>query len=121
MWLEAIWNNGCQWDEHLDRERMEQAFLVLFRICDRWPPPKLYLDNPVPRAAAPTATSPVSPEVREQNLARIRELMKDLKKSLSMKEPRHGNEEKAKAAQWVCQSKELTIEAIRAWATRSVS
>lgn len=45
VWLEAIWNNGCQWDEHLDRERMERAFLVLFRICDRWPPPKLYLDN----------------------------------------------------------------------------
>ena len=45
VWLEAIWNNGCRWDEQLDRERLERAFLVLFRVCDRWPPPKLYLDN----------------------------------------------------------------------------
>lgn len=36
VWLEAIWNNGCRWDEQLDRERLERAFLVLFRVCDRW-------------------------------------------------------------------------------------
>ena len=70
VWLEAIWNNGCRWDEQLDRERLERAFLVLFRVCDRWPPPKLYLDNigarAPPRQLPPP---PVSPEVREQNLA----------------------------------------------------
>ena len=98
VWLEAIWNNGCRWDEQLDRERLERAFLVLFRVCDRWPPPKLYLDNigarAPPRQLPPP---PVSPEVREQNLARIRELMKDLKKTLSMKEPHHGNQKKGKS------------------------
>ena len=98
VWLEAIWDRGCRWEEHLDRERMERAFLVLFRTCDRWPPPKLFLDNigarAPPRELPPP---PVSQEVRERNMARIRELMEDLKKSIAMKEPHHGKQEKGKS------------------------
>lgn len=45
VWLEAMNDCGIQWTEHLDRERVQRAFRSLFRICDRWPAPRLFLDN----------------------------------------------------------------------------
>lgn len=98
VWLEAIWDRGCRWEEHLDRERMERAFLVLFRTCDRWPAPKLFLDNLAARAPPRELPPPsISPEERERNAARIRELVKNLKQKLSIKEPRYGNQKKDKS------------------------
>ena len=85
VWLEAIWNNGCAWEEHLDRERMERAFLVLFRICDRWPPPKVFLDNLGNRDPPPALPPPpISKEERKKNVARIQEIMKKLGQAKSI-------------------------------------
>jgi len=85
VWLEAMEHCGIQWVEHLDRERVRRAFQVLFRICDRWPAPKLFLDNLGNRDPPKALPSPpVSPEVRERNLARLRELRESLAKSLRM-------------------------------------
>lgn len=85
VWLEAMEHCGVQWVEHLDRERVRRAFQTLFRICDRWPAPKLFLDNlgnRDPPKALPTP--PITPEARERNRARLREIMESLAKSKRM-------------------------------------
>ena len=81
VWLEALWPDRM-WAEHIDRIRIQQAFRVLFRICDRWPTPKLFLDNlgnrdPPPALPAP----PISDEQRKRNQARLQEIMETLAKS----------------------------------------
>ena len=86
VWLEAIGNCGVQWVEHLDRERVQRAFQTLFRICDRWPAPKVFLDNlgnRDPPKALPEP--PITPEARERNRARLREIMESLAKSKQMR------------------------------------
>ncbi|MGQ0708737.1 MAG: hypothetical protein ACT4NV_03205 [Rhodoferax sp.] len=89
VWLEALDGCGIQWVEHLDQQRVRRAFQTLFRICDRWPAPRVFLDNlgnrDPPRALPPP---PVTPEVRERNLARLRELRDTLARNLRM--PRVG-------------------------------
>ncbi len=85
VWLEAMEHCGVQWAEHLDRERVRRAFQTLFRICDRWPAPKLFLDNlgnrdPPKSLPAP----PITPEARERNRAKLREIMESLAKSKRM-------------------------------------
>lgn len=85
VWLEAMEHCGVQWVEHLDRERVQRAFQTLFRICDRWPAPKLFLDNlgnRDPPKALPAP--PFTPEARERNRARLREIMESLAKSKRM-------------------------------------
>ncbi|OIP06964.1 MAG: hypothetical protein AUK53_11835 [Betaproteobacteria bacterium CG2_30_59_46] len=98
VWLEALWHSGTAWSEHLDRERVRRAFQTLFRICDRWPSPKLLLDNlgsrPQPKALP---TPPASPEQIARNKDRLRELIESLTNNLTIKEPRHGNQAKSKS------------------------
>ena len=58
---------------------------MLFRICDRWPAPKLFLDNlgnRDPPKALPEP--PITPEARERNRAKLREIMESLAKSKRM-------------------------------------
>lgn len=86
VWLEAIGNGGVQWVEHLDRERVRRAFQTLFRICDRWPAPKLFLDNlgnRDPPKALPEP--PITPEARERIRARLREISASLANSKRMR------------------------------------
>lgn len=86
VWLEAIGNCGVQWVEHLDQGRVQRAFQTLFRICDRWPAPKLFLDNlgnRDPPKALPEP--PITPEARERNRARLREIMESLARSKQMR------------------------------------
>ena len=45
VWLAAIESLSVNWNEQLDAERVRRAFRTLYRICDRWPPPKVFLDN----------------------------------------------------------------------------
>lgn len=85
VWIEALENCGTQWAEELDRQRVQRAFGTLLRICDRWPAPKAFLDNlgnRDPPIALPMP--PITPEAREQNRARLREIAERLAKSKRM-------------------------------------
>ena len=91
VWLAAIESLPVNWNEQLDAERVRRAFRTLYRICDRWPPPKVFLDNlgnrDPPKALPPP---PISEEQRKKNVALLREMMKKLGREKSMyskKEP----------------------------------
>jgi len=77
-WSEALWTGG-QWDEALDRQRMERAFTALLRTCERWPSPKTYLDHLGSRPPQPQLPPPpLSPAQRAHNRARLRAIVYDL-------------------------------------------
>ena len=85
VWLEAMTRCGIQWERSLDQMRVQRAFQALFRLCDRWPAPKQFLDvlgNRDPPKALPEP--PISAAERERNKARIAELMQCLAKSKRM-------------------------------------
>ena len=91
VWLAAIESLSVNWNEQLDAERVRRAFRTLYRICDRWPPPKVFLDNlgnrDPPKALPPP---PISEEQRKKNVALLREMMTKLGREKSMyskKEP----------------------------------
>ena len=85
VWLEALEGMHVQWSEHLDRQRVQRAFKTLFRVCDRWPAPKVFLDNLGNRDPPPALPPPrLTREETERNRARLRELMADLVKSKTM-------------------------------------
>lgn len=79
VWLAAIESLSVNWNEQLDAERVRRAFRTLYRICDRWPPPKLFMDHMGHRdqqMALPPP--PCSPEERMRNRARLREMIASL-------------------------------------------
>lgn len=91
VWLAAIESLSVNWNEQLDAERVRRAFRTLYRICDRWPAPKLFLDN-LGNRDPPKALPPpqISEEQRKKNVALLQELMKKLgreKSIYSKKEP----------------------------------
>ncbi len=91
VWLAAIESLSVNWNEQLDAERVRRAFRTLYRICDRWPPPKVFLDN-LGNRDPPKALPPpqISEEQRKKNVAMLRELMTKLGREKSMyskKEP----------------------------------
>ena len=91
VWLAAIESLSVNWNEQLDAERVRRAFRTLYRICDRWPAPKLFLDN-LGNRDPPKALPPpqISEEQRKKNVALLREMMKKLgreKSIYSKKEP----------------------------------
>jgi hypothetical protein len=86
VWLEAVGGCGIQWVEHLDRDRVRRTFQTLFRICDRWPAPKQFLDNLGSRAPPISLPEPpITPEDRARNRARLREAVESLAKIKQMK------------------------------------
>lgn len=91
VWLAAIESLSVNWNEQLDAERVRRAFRTLYRICDRWPPPKVFLDNLGNRDPPPALPPPpISEEQRKKNVALLREMMKKLGQEKSMyqkKEP----------------------------------
>ncbi len=91
IWLAAIESLSVNWNEQLDAERVRRAFRTLYRICDRWPPPKVFLDNLGNRDPPPALPPPpISEEQRKKNVALLREMMKKLGRKKSMyqkKEP----------------------------------
>lgn len=91
VWLAAIESLSVNWNEQLDAERIRRAFLTLYRICDRWPAPKLFLDN-LGNRDPPKALPPpqISEEQRKKNLALLRELRNKIVGEMSInrkKEP----------------------------------
>lgn len=79
VWLAAIECQAVTWNEQADAERIRRAFRTLYRICDRWPPPKVFLENIGNRDPPPALPPPpISKEERKKNVARIQEIMKRL-------------------------------------------
>lgn len=85
VWLAAIECQAVTWNEQADAERIRRAFRTLYRICDRWPPPKVFLDNLGNRDPPPALPPPpISKEERKKNVARIQEIMKKLGQAKSI-------------------------------------
>ena len=85
VWLAAIECQAVTWNEQADAERIRRAFRTLYRICDRWPPPKVFLDNLGNRDPPPALPPPpISNEERKKNVARIQEIMKTLGQAKSI-------------------------------------
>lgn len=83
VWVEALWYSGKVWEEHLDRNRLRQAFVHLVQTVTRWPAPRTLMDH-LPARAKPRElpAPPPTPEDRaraEAQLAKLREMMKDIK------------------------------------------
>ena len=85
VWLAAIECQAVTWNEQADAERIRRAFRTLYRICERWPPPKVFLDNLGNRDPPPALPPPpISKEERKKNVARIQEIMKKLGQAKSI-------------------------------------
>lgn len=85
VWLVAIESQTVTWNEQLDAERVRRAFRTLYRICDRWPAPKLILDNLGNRDPPKALPAPrMSPEERARNRARLADILAGLAKSKQM-------------------------------------
>ncbi len=93
VWLAAIESQAVTWNEQLDAERVRRAFRTLYRLCDRWPAPKLFLDNLGNRDPPKALPAPPIPQdARERNRARLREIMESLAKSKRMTNAGESNE-----------------------------
>jgi len=85
VWLAAIEGLSGNWNEQLDAERVRRTFRTLYRICDRWPPPKVFLDNLGNRDPPPALPPPrITEEQRKKNVARLREMMERLGREKSI-------------------------------------
>ena len=85
VWLAAIEGLSGNWNEQLDAERVRRAFRTLYRICDRWPPPRVFLDNLGNRDPPPALPPPrITEEQRKRNVARLREMMEKLGREKSI-------------------------------------
>lgn len=85
VWLAAIESLSANWTEQLDAERVRRTFRTLYRICDRWPPPKVFLDNLGNRDPPPALPPPrITEEQRKKNVARLREMMERLGREKSI-------------------------------------
>ncbi|MDO5940609.1 hypothetical protein [Burkholderia cepacia] len=85
IWLAALEGQAVTWSEHLDAERVRQAFRALYRLCERWPAPKHLLDNLGNRDPPRSLPAPrLSEAQRMQNSAKLREISAMLAKSKSM-------------------------------------
>ncbi|HHJ12256.1 MAG TPA: hypothetical protein ENK00_03660 [Chromatiales bacterium] len=72
-WVEALWE-GRAWVE-TDAERIAAGFRSLSRRIDRWPAPKALLDHLPPRPASLRLPHKPTPEQRERNRQKLRELV----------------------------------------------
>lgn len=85
VWLAAIESLSVNWNEQLDAERVRRAFRALYRMCDRWPPPRVFLDNLGNRDPPPALPPPrITEEQRKRNVARLREMMEKLVREKSI-------------------------------------
>jgi len=96
--LEGISSSRIQWDEQLDRARVQRSFTTLFRSCEYWPSPKLFIDHLGSRAPPKALPGPpLTPEEREQYKAKLREIVARLTKSQEMRATK-GEREQSRAA-----------------------
>lgn len=86
VWIEGIGCSRIKWDEQLDRDRVRLAFATLFRSCEYWPSPKLFLDRLGSRAPPKALPEPpLTPDERQQVKNKLRAIVEQLTKSQAMK------------------------------------
>lgn len=79
IWLAALDSAPVRWDEQQDTQRIRRAFRSIYRTCDRWPPPRLLLDNLGHRDPAPALPAPQVPrEIRQKNVALLQRMLRQL-------------------------------------------
>jgi len=85
VWIEGIGSSRIKWDERLDRDRVQIAFATLFRSCEYWPSPKLFLDRLGSRAPPKALPEPpLTPDERQQVKNKLRVIVEQLTKSQAM-------------------------------------
>ncbi len=82
MWIKALWKHSQSWDEEQDRIRLEEGFLNLLPILERWPLPKDLLaaiplrpEQDIYYLEAPAMTE----KQRQFNLEQIRKIKAQLR------------------------------------------
>lgn len=79
VWLIALDARARNWTEAADCERIQQGFRLMYARCDRWPVPRTFLDLLPARPQVKALPTPPIPEPqRQQNLMRLRALLKQL-------------------------------------------
>lgn len=79
VWLVALDTRARSWTEEADSKRIQHGFRLLYARCDRWPAPRTFLDVLPARPQAKALAAPaMSENQRQQNLARMRTLFKQL-------------------------------------------
>ena len=95
VWLAALDSHAVSWSEYADAPRIQRAFRTLYRLCDRWPAPRHFLDNLGNRDPPPSLPAPrISQEERERNQARLREIRAGIEALARSKPMRTTAEEK---------------------------
>lgn len=78
-WIEVLWEAPIGWEAERDTTRLRAAFARLARQAERWPAPRQLLDLlPDRPQQARLPKPPMSAARREQNRARLREMMSEL-------------------------------------------
>ncbi|MCE8004245.1 hypothetical protein [Billgrantia ethanolica] len=78
-WIEVLWAAPIGWDQERDTQRIRAAFNRLAAGADRWPAPRQMLELLPERAQQRRLPKPpMSQAKREQNRARLREMMAEL-------------------------------------------
>lgn len=72
-WFKVL-THKHSWDENLDRERIEVAFLNLAQNCDQFPTPKQLLEAMPPRKIKALPEPTLTPAQREKNIKMIQQI-----------------------------------------------
>ncbi|MEB3470125.1 hypothetical protein ROV31_05995 [Pasteurella multocida] len=83
-WYKVI-THKRQWDEQLDRQRLESAFMYLAQTYDQFPTPKQLLEAMPPRKLKELPPPTLTEEQRQKNQQRIRQLLEQMKKGMVCK------------------------------------
>lgn len=80
QWVEVLWDAPVQWDEEVDRPRLQAAFKRLARQVDTWPAPSQLWELMPGRPQRPALPGPeLTPEQRARNRERVQDLLRQLR------------------------------------------
>jgi len=78
-WIEVLWAAPIGWDQERDTQRIRAAFNRLAARADRWPAPRQMLELlPERPQQRRLPKPPMSQAKREENRARLQEMMAEL-------------------------------------------
>jgi hypothetical protein len=85
VWLEGISCSRIQWNEQLDRARVQQSFAILFSSCEYWPSPKLFMAHLGSRVLPKALPDPpLTAEEQQQVKNKLRDIIEQLTKGQKM-------------------------------------
>ena len=77
VWLDAVKSLNKDWQEPLDRPRIEQAFTRLIQLCSEWPAPATLIAELPPRKAPKLLPEPPPTKEEAAEILRTLGLTKD--------------------------------------------